>query len=231
MTDLDHLAHLAVEAAALGAVLRTAPVTTPVPACPGWTLGELGRHVGALHRWVAATVESGQKTALAPAEVSDDALPGWFDDGAQALVAVLTAADPATPCPTLTGAGTAGFWRRRMALETLVHRLDAERALGPAGPVSADLAADGVAEVVDVMHLRQVARQRTPAPPTGMALVDRDAGRCWQLGPDPAVATVTGPAEALLDLLWRRAPRTDPRLTCHGDLAALDALLALSLTP
>lgn len=231
MGDLDHLAHLAVEAAAFGAVLRAAPATTPVPACPDWTLGDLARHVGAVHRWVAATVASGEKTPLTPAEVSDDALPDWFDDGAQALLTALTAADPTTPCPTLVGPGTAGFWRRRMALETLVHRVDAERALGPAGPVPADLAADGVEEVVDVMHPRQVAMQRTPAPPTGLALVDPDTGRRWQLGPDPATATVTGPAAALLELLWRRAPRTDPRLTCHGDLAALDALLAQSLTP
>jgi len=231
MTDLDHLAHLAVEAAALGAVLRAAPASTPVPACPGWTLGDLARHVGVLHRWVAATVETGEKTPLAPAEVSDDALADWFDDGSQALLRVLSEADPSKPCPTLTGPGTAGFWHRRMALEALVHRVDAERALGPAGPMSADLAADGVAEVVDVMHLRQVSMQRTPAALTGLALVERDTGRRWQLGPEPATATVTGPAEALLELLWRRTPRTDHRLTCHGDLAALDALLARSLTP
>ncbi|WP_405704179.1 maleylpyruvate isomerase N-terminal domain-containing protein [Streptomyces sp. NBC_00069] len=28
--------------------------STPLPTCPGWTLGDLTRHVGSEHRWFSA---------------------------------------------------------------------------------------------------------------------------------------------------------------------------------
>ncbi len=45
------------------------------------------------------------------------------------------------------------------------------------------------------------------------------------------VGTVTGPAEALLLLLWRRIGPTDPRVTVEGDPAAVAAVLDRPLTP
>lgn len=45
---------------------------------------------------------------------------------------------------------TVGFWIRRMAQETLIHRVDAEQAAGvPLAPIPADLAVDGVDEVLE----------------------------------------------------------------------------------
>jgi hypothetical protein len=47
---------------------------------------------------------------------------------------------------------TVGFWIRRMAQETVIHRIDAELAAGlPVTPVPDDLAADGVDEVLKRM--------------------------------------------------------------------------------
>src|SRR5439155_8923348 len=43
-----------------------------------------------------------------------------------------------------------GFWIRRMAQETVVHRRDAELALGDPTPAAPDLAVDGIAELLDI---------------------------------------------------------------------------------
>jgi hypothetical protein len=47
---------------------------------------------------------------------------------------------------------TVGFTVRRQAHEVLIHRLDAEQTTGDTTPLPVDLAADGVAELVEVMH-------------------------------------------------------------------------------
>src|SRR4029453_10276847 len=63
------------------------------------------------------------------------------------LLEALGSTDPATLLWTFHPPDqTAGFWRRRMAQETVVHRVDAESAHGRPRPVPAALAADGVDE-------------------------------------------------------------------------------------
>ena len=70
----------------------------------------------------------------------------------------------------------AGFWPRRMAHETAVHRWDAQLAIAAGEPIEAKLAADGVSEVLDTWlpagrrHLPgqwhgvvQLTARRTPA--------------------------------------------------------------------
>ena len=48
---------------------------------------------------------------------------------------------------------TAGFWLRRITHDTLVHRLDAELAVGRAVAVTPDLAADGVCDLLDLFRV------------------------------------------------------------------------------
>src|SRR4029450_13488361 len=61
----------------------------------------------------------------------DDALVGWFRAGHATLVDALSAADPALDCWTfLPAPSPLGFWARRQAHETAIHRVDAQ---GPAG--------------------------------------------------------------------------------------------------
>ena len=44
-----------------------------------------------------------------------------------------------------------GFWVRRMGLETVIHRIDAELAVGaPVAPIGDDLAVDGIDELLKV---------------------------------------------------------------------------------
>ena len=96
-------------------------------------------------------------------------------------------------------------------LETAVHRVDAERVLGPASPVDPALAADGVAEVVDVLHPRQLRLGRAAVPAAALRLTTDDGQGSWLVaGPSP-VSEISGPAETLLLLVWGRTDLDDPR--------------------
>src|SRR5205085_7086477 len=53
---------------------------------------------------------------------------------------------------------TVGFWIRRMAQETVIHRIDAELGTGqPVAPVPADLAVDGIDELLKIFVAYSVA--------------------------------------------------------------------------
>jgi uncharacterized protein (TIGR03083 family) len=57
---------------------------------------------------------------------------------------------------------TVGFWQRRQAHETAMHRIDAEAAAGDVHPIDAELAADGIDEWLEL-----VAHTPWRQPPTG----------------------------------------------------------------
>jgi uncharacterized protein (TIGR03083 family) len=223
---ITYLDHLRADVDAVLAVIVAADGTEPVPACPGWTLRDLVVHLGRVHRWARQVVLTGQPQRE-PDDRPDD-LSTWFAAGADALLEALTAADPAQDCWSFTTDRTAGFWRRRQALETAVHRWDAERSVGEPQPIDPALAADGVAEVVTLMTPRQVKLGRIPPLPTTVLLRATDTGDEWVLGDGSPTARVEASAETLLLLLWHRVDPGDPRVRVTGD--AVD-VLRLALAP
>jgi uncharacterized protein (TIGR03083 family) len=226
-----HLRHLRAESAAFSTVLRTTSPDVAVPTCPGWRLRDLAVHLGGVHRWATTIVSTGERATPPTYDVADLDLADWFDEGANTLHDVLGAADPAQSCWTFGGSGRAAFWARRQALETAVHRVDAELTQGGAAAVPDDLAEDGIAEVVDVMQPRQVALGRSGAVETCVALVSTSSGRRWSLGEGEPVASVTGPPSALLLLLWHRLEPGDTDFQVSGSAAVVEALLAQGVTP
>lgn len=197
----------------------------PVAHCGTWTLRELAEHVGGSSRRAAVAVTArhpGYKAPAAPREAA--ALLSWFDEQAAALLAALDT-DPAAPAWTFHPPHTVGFWQRRRALETLVHRWDAEHALGAADPLDPELAADGVAEVFDTMAPRQIAVGRARSPRQALLLEATDTGTSWTYGPGAPAAAVTGTAEELLLMLWGRLPATGGGLVWKGDQQAGLAVL------
>jgi uncharacterized protein (TIGR03083 family) len=149
---LDYLAAIQSEADALVSAARTAGVDAPVPSCPEWSVSDLLGHIGGVHRWAAANAarEPDQPRASladlgieAPADTA--ARPEWVAAGARELVAALDR-PPETPAWTWTAPATIGFWQRREAHETAMHRVDAQLAAGSVAPVDAALAADGIDE-------------------------------------------------------------------------------------
>lgn len=207
----------------------------PVPACPGWDLAALVGHLGGVHRMVVQAVESGtpshsSRHAPDPA-VEPGSLVPWLGAGGRALLAVLDG-DPSRPAWSFDDAGrTVGFWQRRQVMETLVHRVDVEQSLGvELDPVPADVAADGVAEVVDVMVRLRTGAGELVLPDHAVELHLVDTGDRLLIGTGDVVGRAVGPAAQHLLDLWKRAGPTEG-LTLDGDVGAVRALLALPLTP
>lgn len=130
-------------------------LSAPVATCPDWTVADLTRHVGQvyLHKVECMRAGGNEETEWPPAGLRDDEEPVALLDRAYAeLVAELTTRDPAAPGATWYPPDpTVGFWFRRMAQETVIHRIDAELAAGAAiAPVPVDLAVDGIDELLKV---------------------------------------------------------------------------------
>src|SRR4051812_38843289 len=152
----------------------------PVPPCPGWTVREAVRHLGAVywHKIMCMRLqrqpEEGEWTTD-PAKGQD--IVGWFREAHQALRTELTSRDPASHSPTWWPPDqTVGFWYRRMALEVAVHRTDVESAYGAITPIDADIALDGIDEV-----LRRMLAGPDPLPGDGPTVDVAAGGQSWRL--------------------------------------------------
>ena len=88
-----------------------------------------------------------------------------------------------------------------------MHLWDAEQAVGVARPIEAELAWDGVAEVVDVLYPRQVRLGRTTTLTPAVRLTASDLDDSIVIGDGNAV-DVVAPAEVLLRTLWHRQQLT-----------------------
>jgi len=137
----DHIARLREEGGLLAAAADRAGLDAPVPACPGWRVRDLLKHVGYVHRWAAGYVreqhprwvDRASEEEILAGGPRDDALAGWFRDGHAELVRVLEAASPDMTCWTfLEAPSPLAFWARRQAHETAIHRVDAEQAAAAA---------------------------------------------------------------------------------------------------
>ena len=151
---MDYLALIRSDAELLAGAAAAAGEGAAVPSCPGWTVRDLVEHTGSVYAHKVACMQLGRRPAegewsLAPAPGQE--LVAWFREQLAGLLAELAARDPASPAYTWYPPDqTAGFWRRRMAQETAVHRVDAELAAGGATPVDRELAVDGVDELIAV---------------------------------------------------------------------------------
>jgi uncharacterized protein (TIGR03083 family) len=164
----------------------------------------------------------------------------WFDTSLAALLVELRDRGPAAPSYTWWPPDqTVGFWYRRMAQETAVHRLDVEDARGEPTPIDAELAIDGVDEVLDAFMgdgWDAVTPEEwgavDPRAGEGKTIAVRSGGRAWRstLAADrialanddgPTHASVSGEPEAVLLWLWGRRP--DSVVQLDGEAAALAA--------
>jgi len=149
MQPEEHLAHLEADIERLLAAADGA-LDLEVAACPGWTVADLLAHQAGVYRFATAQLCAAPGSEIAPFDPPDEGEPlGVLRACADDLLAALRSTDPAEHRPNWADAPTAAFWFRRMAQETVVHRLDAELARGEAGPVDAALAVDGIDELAD----------------------------------------------------------------------------------
>lgn len=216
-------------------VLRSGDLDATVPACPDWSLSDLGVHLTGAHRWWTHVVETGgteRPDDRPDVEEDPDDLPGYVEDGAEALLDALRDHDEFDPAWTWWGEHYVGRIGRRMAHETAMHRWDAQDAVDEAEPIEGRLAADGVREFIDVF----VTSQEEPWPHEAATLhLHRSDGRGdWSVTLDPIAgqsrrarddaAVLRGTASDLLLVLWRRKDLDAIRVT--GDRPTVERFLA-----
>ncbi|MER5928680.1 maleylpyruvate isomerase family mycothiol-dependent enzyme [Streptomyces sp. NPDC002054] len=218
----------------LAGAAERAGTDAPVPTCPGWRMADLLQHTGAVHRWATSYVAEGHPEPMpipGGPEFTGAELLSWFREGHADLVRVLSEAPADVQCWTFLPTATTplGFWARRQAHETAIHRLDAESALGHGfGPLEPAFAEDGVDELLTGFHARGRSRVRTPEPRL-LRIRAADTGAVWSvhLSAEPprtvlddagrADCEVTAEAAWLYAALWNRIPLEGPAVT--GDLA------------
>ena len=226
-SKLDYIEVIAAEGSALISAVAQGPLDATVPTCPGWDLRMLASHIGTTWNWSAAIVRE-RRQSPAPYDMptlTDHEVLHYLESGLATLIDALGCCPPTVE---VWGFGphprTAAFWRRRQAMETVVHRVDAELAIGEPADVTAPVAADGVTEYVEVTIPRM--HYKKDPPPGALKLTATDTGDVWTYGaPDGGEGTLSGRAEDLFLVLWGR--RDDDVLQAGGDPAILAGWRAL----
>lgn len=216
-------------------VLRSGDADAAVPACPDWSLRDLGLHLAEVHRWWAHVVEvGGSEEPEDRPEIDEDPedLPGVVDEGVEALLARLRDHDEFDPAWTWWGERHVGRIARRMAHDTAVHRWDAQAAVDDPDPVDGRLAADGISEFIDVFLGSQ--DEPWPHEPATLHLHRSDGRGNWSVTLDPMsgqsrrarddAGVLRGTASDLLLVLWRRKDLDAIRVT--GDRPTVERFLA-----
>src|SRR6201992_1927777 len=154
MEDSRFLQCLAADYGDLRDAASAAELTATVPSCPGWTVSDLVRHLAEVYLHKATLMHTGvNRGECPPPPLPAEAPLAALGRAYGALRAEFRTRGAGQAAPTWYGPDqTVGFWIRRMAQETVIHRIDAELAAGlPVTPVPDDLAADGVDEVLKRM--------------------------------------------------------------------------------
>jgi uncharacterized protein (TIGR03083 family) len=212
----------------------TGRLATDVPSCPGWSVQDLVRHVAEVYEHkIACTLLQRAPDPWPPEWPADRGPVEWFTDAHARLLEMFGRSEPTTPSATWWPPDqTVGFWARRMAHETAVHRADAELAGGSPTPIDADLATDGVDEILHLM----LAGDWSDAPDeaaTGQRVAIATGDRTWVVANSREAVTVTegdGARDAGVEgdpsdvdlWLWGRAG--DDRVIRSGDAEALRVL-------
>lgn len=219
---------------------------TPVPTCPGWTLRDLGEHVGGGHRWAAQIIAERRSRALERRDVRDgrppedpDAADAWLRQSAQSILDAVDRVGSDARVWTFTGPRAAGFWIRRRLHEAVVHRFDAALAVGTQVELPPELAADTISEWIDLVSQNR----RAPVAldqgqslhlhatddrlgPTGeWTIVHDDQGVEWFHDHRKSAVALRGPATGLLLAITRRTPAAESGVEILGDAGVWDAWL------
>jgi uncharacterized protein (TIGR03083 family) len=243
MEIAEHITIVGQEAKLLAGAAERGGLDVDVPACPGWDMRELLRHLGMIHLWAAGHVAQLQDVSwgddlaeftefwgdLAVFWPDDERLIEWYLETNANLVQTLESAPPDVEAWTfLPAPSPLAMWARRQAHETAVHRFDAEDAAGIPTRFDPGFASDGIDEL-----LAGFAPRKSEFPVEGertMAVHATDTDDRWHLtlaptgittsrGDENADVVLAGDASDLYLMLWNRGQH--PSVTVTGDREVL----------
>lgn len=201
--------------------------------CPGWTVDDVVRHLSVVYLHKVECIRRQAPPKPWPPDVSDREPLTLFDEARAALIRELAAHGPNEPAYTWYPPDqTVGFWYRRMAQETAVHRVDVELAHDSVTDVDPELALDGIDEILMIILAGDWSDEPVDEA-AGRRVRVRSADRSWLLGLDrtsvacdpqgeaSADATVSGEPSDVLLWLWGRGSLD--RLVASGDEAVVAA--------
>lgn len=243
MRAAQHLEGLELGIAQLREVLALGDLAAPVAGCPGWSLADLGIHVGSVYGFAhAGLVEHREFRPEHTGARGRDEVLAFFGAQADALLGTLRTIDAADRWDagawTMAPPATAAFWARRQHHETALHLWDAlesqrmPRQQATATALDDDTAADGIDEIVRMFYPRQVRLKRIE--PLTESLEIRTTGRAplhLGGGAGSPSAALAGPAPLVLLALWKRIALDSPGLTVEGDPHAAARIVASPITP
>lgn len=242
----------------------------PIKGCPGWDVAGLTGHMGRVYtfwlKWVRERPRGFSREAFQEIAADRDArLPGytaWDRAGfptdsrpagivpfarqaGDELEAALVDLEPEETVWTFVPAHQTGaFVFRRLAMETTIHRWDAEDAHGIARPIDDALARDGIDEMLMMFREdpayednkerrngQKILLREAPGRSAGQTAPSGPPGRCWLVSFDdsgiitsphegPADATVAGSASDLWLFIMGRHSAEEMRVEGDEDLAA-----------
>ncbi|WP_326595143.1 maleylpyruvate isomerase family mycothiol-dependent enzyme [Streptomyces brevispora] len=255
---MSHLSHerycdeIVLRTEALRAAVSGADLDATVPTCPEWTLRDLAVHVGGVHRWAGEIVRTQATEALPDDRVphftpdGDDpaVLDAWLAEGAAGTAEVLREAGPELKAWSWYRDQSAGFWARRMAIETVVHQADAALTAKVPYTMAADLAADTIDEWLqfvagaqaegdsEAVELRGAGRSihlhATDTPGAEWLIEFGEDGFTWRHAHEKATVALRGPLTDVMLVFNRRLAPDSDRVEVLGDAELLDFWLARS---
>jgi uncharacterized protein (TIGR03083 family) len=153
---IDYRSALTAEATRFVDVLRGTDPSAPVPTCPDWRADDLLYHLAEVFdNWTKVLREGRAGDDISPPERPGDraGLLALYHSATAALLDVIETTPPDQPMWSWVYQDVTASWLpRRMAHEALIHRLDAELTAGTPTGFDAELAADGVGEVLEYFY-------------------------------------------------------------------------------
>jgi uncharacterized protein (TIGR03083 family) len=244
-TETSWLTHLRRETERFADVVRESPLRAHVPAYPDFTVHSLAAHIGrGLRLFHAIAAGGGEQPALEVPEGADVA--DWVLAGLAPLVTVLGEIPPdkPVPFPHNTGDRPAGLIATVLAVEVGVHRWDVESVLGEHAPIPADLAVQEV-ENVFTNFVPRLAGSGVADIGGTVWLQATDAAAAWSArvrdgrltteraadAPADTAVSVTGAAQDIALLVWKRALPPRAELDVAGNVDVLKRFLVTDYIP
>ena len=158
----------------------------PVPSCPEWTVDDLRRHVAMVYLHKVECMRRGGDPDTWPPDLDGEETAALLDRSyADAGRRVRRAVRQRPARARWYGPDqTVGFWVRRMAQETVIHRVDAELAAGE--PIADRSRPTSRSTASTRCSRRSWPTRPAPGPTTSATCAAATAGRCWSPPAAPA---------------------------------------------